>query len=210
MNEEWRPVEGYEGLYEVSNLGRVKSLGKWCVRRGGAKAWYGERIRKPQLIGHGYHFVVLYKDNIGKTHYVHRLVASAFIPNDDPVNKTTVNHKNEDKLDNRVENLEWMSVADNVRYGTAVERTAAAKRGKPSPLKGRKRPEHVVEAMKKAYSKPVIQYDMTGNEVARYPSTKEAGRQTGFSQANIWACCAGKYKQAYGFIWKYAKDVENA
>lgn len=225
-NEEWRSVVNYEGLYEVSNLGRVKALGRWCLHSGGGKAWRKERILKPNTIN-GYYHVHLYKDGIGKIHRIHRLVANAFIPNNDPVNKTTVNHKNEIKTDNRVENLEWMSMADNNRYGTRVERITAALRGKPrpphviealrnanigkpSPLKGKKRPPHIGEAVRKALSKPVIQYDKLGNEIARFFSAREASRKTGFRQSHISSCCNGDYKQAYGFIWKYAKDVENA
>lgn len=208
--EEWRPVVNYEGLYEISNLGRVKSLGRWRFRKDGRKSWYKECIRKPTLVK-GYPCVMLCThDKMKKMHYIHRLVAMAFIPNDDPVNKTTVNHKNEDKLDNRVENLEWMSVTDNTNYGTVRERIGAANRGKPSPLRGTKRPPHIGEAVRNALSKPIIQYDLSGKEVSRYKSVRAAGRENNFSPSEISFCCIGKRKQAYGFIWKYAKDVENA
>lgn len=184
MEEIWKPIEGYEGLYEVSNLGRIKSLSKWRNHVSGKKVRYKEKELKPGIDRRGYHFVHLRKDGSGKSHRVHRLVALAFVPNDDPTNKTTVNHKNEIKTDNRVENLEWMALADNIRYGTRTVRIAAA------------------------LGKPVVQYDKQGNEITRYPSVAEAARQTGFNGSNICTCCCGKCKQAYDFVWKYEEDVK--
>ena len=105
--EEWRDIEGYERIYQISSLGRVKSLkfGK-------------ERILKPGKERNGYLRVCLSKDRKLKWYYVHVLVLSAFIPNIE--NLKTVNHINEDKTDNRVDNLEWMTSKDNVRYSQAV------------------------------------------------------------------------------------------
>ena len=104
MIEEWKPVVGYEGLYEVSNLGRIRSQ-------------YTNRILSPIINAWGYYCVNLYKDGKGKKKTVHRLVAYAFIPETDP-NKDQINHKNEIKTDNRVENLEWCTVEYNNLYGS--------------------------------------------------------------------------------------------
>lgn len=213
MEEIWKPIPNYEGLYEVSNMGRVKSLGKTVLRKGVYVHYHGKIIS--QNIVKGYMQVMLSKNSKRVNTKVHRLVAIAFIPNDDPVNKTTVNHKNEDKLDNRVENLEWMSIADNTNYGTRNKRASVklktlfrtpehcaniskAKKGKPVP-------QQVLNAATLANSKAVTQYDIVGNKIATYTSAAEASRQTGFGKNSIRACCRGVYKQAYGFVWKYVE-----
>ena len=164
LNEIWKPIKGYEGLYEVSNWGRVKSLkfGK-------------ERILKPS-IRHGYYFVGLSKNGIVKTYQVHRLVAEAFI--DNPNNYKEVNHKDENKLNNSVENLEWCDRLYNVRYGTGIERRS------------------------KTQSKPVLQYDLEGNLIREWKSVTECG-MNGYNYGNVAACCRGELKTYKGSIWKY-------
>ena len=162
--EYWKPVVGYEGLYEVSNWGRVKSLkfGK-------------EKILKP-IIRHGYYFVGLSKNGIVKSYSVHRLVAQVFIPN--PNNLPCVNHKDENKQNNVVSNLEWCTHEYNNSYGTRSKRVAEKQ------------------------SKPVLQYDLEGNLIKEWVSINECGRN-GFNQGGICKCCNGKQKIYKGFIWKY-------
>lgn len=166
MNEEWRDIEEYEGLYQVSNLGRVKSLkfGK-------------EKILKFGKHKKGYLLVCLCKDGKQKMFQVHRLVAIAFIPN--PNNYQEVNHKDENKENNCVENLEWCTREYNVNYGTRTEKCVEKS------------------------SKEIIQLDLQGKEVARFPSVQEVQRQFGFSQGNISSCCNGKLKTAYKYKWIY-------
>ncbi|WP_417140580.1 NUMOD4 domain-containing protein [Phocaeicola coprocola] len=101
-SEIWKPIKDYEGLYEVSSLGRIKSMPKKFIRNG-AVTHFEEKILTPSD-SHGYRSVVLTKNGIHKTHSVHRLVALAFIQN--PNNYTQINHKDENKSNNRVENLE--------------------------------------------------------------------------------------------------------
>lgn len=179
--EEWKDIEGFEGYYQVSNQGRIKSLPrKWA----GTK----ERLLKLNEDNYGYYYVIFVKDGKRKRYLVHRVVAKAFIPN--PLNLPCVNHKNENKKDNRVENLEWCTAEYNYYYGTRIERVAEK------------------QFNRKDVSKPVNQYTLEGEFVKQYPSLGEAARQTGAFKTNISGCCrVGKPKSAGGFKWEYALDT---
>lgn len=174
--EQWKAIVGYEGLYEVSDLGRVRSLNFNHT---------GEiRIMKPGNTRKGYLIAHLHKDGQQKYLQVHRLVAEAFIPN--PNNLETVNHKDENKHNNSAINLEWMSLRDNINYGTGHMRGAEAQVNDPKK------------------SKPVQQFDKNGNLIATFPSTHEAERITGISGGSIRKCCLGQHKSAGGYVWRYA------
>lgn len=111
--EQWKAIVGYEGIYEISDIGRVKSLK------------YGkEKILKPGKLKNGYLHVILYKEGKKKIFKIHRLVAEAFIPN--PLGLETVNHMDEVKTNNVASNLEWMSIKDNNNYGSRTKRAAEA------------------------------------------------------------------------------------
>lgn len=180
MIEIWRDIKDYEGLYQVSNWGRVKSLGNGNSKNSKV------RILKTSKNKCGYLYVVLCKDGKVKTYKVHRLVAEAFIPN--PLNLPQVNHKSENKQDNRVENLEWISASGNTNYGTRNRR--------------------VSEKMTNGkLSKEVLQYSLDGTFIKEFPSTREIERQLNFDNGFISKNCLGKCKSAYGFIWKYKKEV---
>lgn len=168
--EIWKPKKDYEGLYEVSNFGRVKSLGN------GNSNNSKERILKPDTDRNGYLKVLLYKDGKRKKNLVHRLVAEVFIPN--PDNLPCVNHKDENKTNNSVENLEWCTHEYNNNYGTRNKKVA------------------------KTLSKPVLQFTLDGEFVREWPSVKECGRN-GFSQGRVCQCCNNKRKSHKGYIWKY-------
>lgn len=178
-NEEeiWKPIPEYEGLYEVSNKGRVKSLERDMIRKNSRKYHVKERILKGTLRD-GYIYVNLYGPK-----RVHRLVAEAFIPN--PENKSQVNHKDEDKTNNCVENLEWMTAKENLNYGTRNERAG--------------------KAIAKAQSKTVAQYSKDGELLKVWSSVKEAACQHGLGHGNIIKVIQGKYKTCGGFVWKYVK-----
>lgn len=171
IKEEWRPVKGYEGLYEVCNYGLVKSLGK------------RKTIMKIDVSKCGYAMIHLYKNGSYKRALVHRLVAEAFIPN--PDNLPQVNHKDENKLNNRVDNLEWCTASYNSLYGTKNERHR----------------EKMINNPKR--SKPVIQKEMDGTFVKRYPSIIEAERN-GFVRQCITKVCNGESAYHYNYLWEWA------
>lgn len=175
MSEVWKDVVGYEGRYQVSNLGRVKSLPRY--KTNGC-------MRKLLLDKYGYRVVRLTINKVGKTIKVHRLVAEAFLPNEFQLRD--VNHKNEIKTDNRVENLEWCDRSYNTNYGTANSRR-------------RKSSTNCL-----SMSKPVIQMRLDGSTVQKYPSLNEVSRRTGYSIASVSMCCNGKREHAYGYKWRYA------
>lgn len=173
--EFWRDIQGFEGLYQVSSYGRVKSLNYNHTNQ--------ERILKQTKNTFGYLLVCLYKEGKGKTFKVHRLVYEKFVG--EIPEGMQVNHINEDKTDNRVDNLNLMTCKENINWGTRTERQT----------------EKMTNGIT---SKQVIQLSLDGVELARFPSTNEVQRQLGFSKGNISNCCNGRYKQVYGFKWRYA------
>ena len=195
MKEIWKDIKGYEGKYMVSNLGRFKSLN---YRRTGK-----EKILEGYPDKDGYLYVNLCKDGKGKQCMIHRLVAMAFIPN--PDNLPEVNHIDENKQNNYVENLEWCSKSYNMTYNGRAKKVG-------KKLRGRKQSEeHIKKVAEKMtnnpkLSKPVIGINKISGLIVEFPSTHEAERQTGIYHGNIIACLKGKYKSAGGYVWFYADD----
>ena len=187
--EIWKDIEDYEGLYKVSNMGRVKSLkfGK-------------ERILKAFNNGNGYLQLFLWKDGKKKHYKIHRLVAQAFLEN--PYNLPEVNHKDENKQNNCADNLEFCDKVYNCNYGTRNQRVA-------EKLRGRKQSEEHIKKRAEKYtnnsklSKPVIAIHKINGLILEFSSTHEASRQTGINQGNIVSCCNGKLKSAGGYQWQY-------
>lgn len=167
QKEIWKDIVGYEGLYQISNYGRVKSLGNDKTRK--------ERILKPIKSQKGYLRIIFCKKGKTKQFYIHCLVAENFIPN--PLNLPQVNHKDENKENNCVYNLEWCDAKYNNNYGTRIEKTC----------------------------KKVYQYSKRGIFIKEWDSTIDIERELEYNQGNISKCCNGKYKSAYGYIWSYEK-----
>lgn len=190
-NEIWRDIEGYEGLYQVSNLGRVKSLGNDKTKK--------EKILSQYENKNGYLYVNLCKDGKMKTFRVHRLVANAFIPN--PNGYRCVNHKDEDKTNNCVDNLEWCTHQYNNTFGTRIARAVAHTDYKAI---GRKNAEKLTNGVR---SKQVYQYSLGGILVAIWDSIRECGRQ-GFNFGAVSQCCNNCFNREGNniykdFIWSY-------
>jgi hypothetical protein len=170
--EIWKDVKGYEGLYQVSNLGRVKSF-----REGSKFGKQKEYILKPWLINSGYHVVMLYKEDRSKRKYqLHRLVAETFIPN--PENLPCVNHKDENKINNEVSNLEWCTYSYNNNYGTARERAL------------------------KTRIKSIQQQRMDGKVIAAYCSVDVACGLLGYDKDTLEEWC--RIGVGGGYLWRYS------
>ena len=196
--EEWRDIKGYEGYYQISNMGRVKSVER-TVRCGRGYRIIPEKIKKGKDNGHGYLQVKLYKECKVKQPLVHVLVATAFL--DNPDNLPEVNHKDEDKTNNCVENLEYCSKSYNINYGTRNKRVAEKVSEK---LKGRKQSEEHI----KKKSKPVFSVNKKSGLIMWWKSIMEAERCTGIDKGNITRCCQGKLKSVGNHYWFYADDNE--
>lgn len=184
MEEVWKDIQGFEGIYQVSNKGRVRSLDRY-VECADSFRHYKGKIMKQDKKKNGYMQICLRRQKIQKQALVHRLVANAFIPNTD--NLPDVNHKDENKENNSVENLEWCTQAYNNSYGEGYKQ----------------RSKNAIKYAIQKQSMPVLQYSTDGKFIAEYYSATEAARQNNCRQGGISECCNGKQKTAYGYVWKY-------
>ena len=203
--EIWKDVAGYEGLYQVSNLGNVKTLERFYYsgRNHTIRKVQKSMLLKQQTNKDGYRTVGLTKDGKQKYTLVHRIVAQAFIINDDPENKTLINHKDEVKTNNVVDNLEWCTPKYNNNYGTARERGIKTRKSRYTkekhPLYGKQHKEESKKKMSERKNKPVI--CITTGEI--FKSVKEASEKTGVNLSNICQCCKGNYKTAGKREWEF-------
>ena len=179
MEEIWMPVIGYEGLYQVSNMGNVRSLDREITDRSGCVRILKGRVRKQVMTRGGYLMVGLCKECKGKWFKVHRLVWMAFngiIPDG-----MQINHIDEDKSNNNVNNLNSMDCVSNINWGTGIERRASQAR------------------------KPVIQMSKDGKEIQRFNSVTEAANALGLHHVSISKCCLNRPHciSTGGYMWKY-------
>ena len=178
MEEIWKPISGYEGKYEISNLGRIKS---YAQKNRAGRITEGYEDKK------GYRNIYLYKKpQCGKWHKIHRLVAMTFIPN--PDNLPQVNHKDENKSNNCVDNLEWCDNNYNNHYGTRAQRAAESNKNCPTT------------------SKKVYSVDADGH-IEHYVSIGEAERITGLYHGNIVRTLKGRTPRCGGLKWYYENEL---
>lgn len=183
-NEIWKDIEGWEGHYQVSNMGRVRSLdriGYQCNKEGTivAHKHYG-RILKPLTSLNGYLHVGFHWNNVTTFQRIHRLVAMAFVPGYSE--GMEVNHIDENKENNCADNLEWVSRKTNLNISSALE------------------------CWHRKLRRPIIQMTLDGVFIRRWPSIDKASRELGLHRQCISSVCKGKYKSSGGYRWRFADD----
>lgn len=178
MDEVWKDITGYEGLYQISNYGRVKSLERKVRHNYGKFRTVPEKILKPSPDGDGYLYVSLSKEGKKKNPKIHKLVALHFLSN--PDNLPQVNHIDENKDNNVVTNLEWCTSLHNLQHSNVISKGNTAR------------------------AKAIIQKSLTGEIINEFCSISEARRKLGLkSHAGIVKCCKGEQKTSHGYKWEY-------
>lgn len=182
----WKQITGYEGYYEVSDAGMVRSVDRYITDVNGVtRLLKGSEMKLSESVqkdrAEGYPVVNLRKNNTSLVTPVHVLVAKAFIPN--PNNLPTVNHIDGNKKNNRVENLEWASYAENNTHA-------------------------LIHGLRHPRGNMVDQYTIDGKYIATYKSACEASRETGFSRCGISHCLNGRSRQSSGFVWKKRSESQ--
>lgn len=198
--EIWKDIEGYEGLYQVSNMGRVMRVNT-------------QHILRPCIGTTGYWIVALSKNGITKTWKIHRLVAMAFVPN--PCNKREVGHKDENPLNSCADNLEWVTSFENCNMPLHKKRLSSALRGKRDSIKTRRKKREAQLGTKSHLfgvsgglhpkSRSVQRFTKDGHFIDEYGSISDASRILSITAQHISACCVGRRKSAGGYLWRYAQ-----
>jgi hypothetical protein len=199
VKEEWKDIEGYEGYYQVSNHGRIRSLDRY-VQSKNKKTLKKGMIRKLQTSHKGYSTITLLKHGEYKTFQVHRLVAIAFI--DNPNNKPQVNHIDCNKENNTPNNLEWATQDENMKH--AVENNIFKNFSEKQRKAVVKNQKHATKARRRKVS----QLTLDGEFIKQYKSIAQAEKETGTNNSKITMCCRGIRNQSNGYKWKYA-ETEN-
>ena len=205
MKETWKDIKGYEGAYQISSFGNIRSFDRFVksgirnnpiVKRKGC-------LLKLQTNSLGYKHISLYKDGVCKNINIHKTVAETFIPDKTnfkympyenikniDIEKLVVNHKDENPSNNNVNNLEWCTQAYNINYGTRNKKLSKIMRNYEK------------------FSKKINQYDLEGNFIKTWGSIKEIWRETGYTRSAISKCCRGIYKKSKGYIWKFYDEMK--
>lgn len=188
--EVFKPIIGFEGLYEISNLGRVRSSDRIQKKKAGSFGLLKGKILANSKDTNNYFFIRLWGPNGTKTLKIHRLIALHFIDNPEPILYTEINHKDGNPSNNSIENLEWCSRSQNQKHRYDVL-------GHVGALSGRYNEKF-------SGSKDVYQFTMEGALIRSFPSTREAARN-GFSSNCVARCCRGERSHFKGYKWSYIK-----
>lgn len=176
MTEIWKDIPGFEGYYQASTLGQIRSIDRTVKCKNGIRGYKGKLLTLCDS-GKGYLNVILSKGGKHFTPRVNRIVAATFL--DNPNNYSQVNHKDENKKNNRVDNLEWCDAKYNTNYGTGIVRRA------------------------NKIKRPIAQYSLSGELIRKWDSISEASKETGIDNSHITRCCRGKLRKTGGYCWKY-------
>ena len=193
MKEIWKDLSGYEGYYQVSNKGNVRSLDRIVSNNNKING----KIISHWISKEGYRRVNLYMGSKYRTFFIHRLVASHFIPN--PLNKTYIDHIDTNPNNNCVSNLRWCTEKENSNNTLTIKHKKDA--SKASSWKANKTK---IERGRKTAPKKVCQYDVNGRFMKEFESSTLASKETGISQSDISSCCLGKKRVSGGFFWAYS------
>lgn len=185
MEEIWKDIKDYEDIYQVSNTGRVRSLDHYITFYDSKMGHDVTKLIKGRLLKQrigklGYDVVILCKSGDRKDKKVHRLVAEAFIPN--PNNYPHINHKDEVKHNNSVDNLEWCTQYYNINYGNRNI----------------------------SYSIPIVQLDLNDNIIKEWSSANKASKVLNIPQSCIWDCCNGNINKTHNYKWKYKNEITHS
>lgn len=180
MMEVWKDIKNFEGMYQISNMGNVRSLNRVTYNKNGTKVNRVGKIKKQTIDNLGYFHVRLSKDSQTKTFRIHQLVAQAFI--DNPNNYRCINHIDEDKTNNSIENLEWCSSKYNLEYSGNTKKACNSNK------------------------KQVLQYDLKGNLIKEWESLKSIELELKYSHSAVGQCCRGNTKSSHGYVWKYKNE----
>lgn len=208
MNKEqeiWKPVVGFEGYYEVSNLGRVRSLDRTVIRSNGIVQTLRGKVKDVKNNAYGYPCVTLCKDGISRQTTLHRIIAEAFIPN--PDNKPEIDHINTIREDFRLENLRWVSHKENMHNPISKERVYINSHTKEATKKNN---ATKVARNRKTAPKRVYQFTLNGEFVAEYESAREAERITGLDAITIAAVSRGGLRGRQsrgGYLWSRSREI---
>ena len=199
--EVWKDIPGYEGYYQASTLGNIRS-----VSRKTRSGYHTGKVLKQRTNHLGYKKVFLCKEGKQKLFSVHRLVALTFIPN--PCNLPQVNHKDEVKANNNVFNLEWCTAAYNITYGTRVQRQAEKLRGVPRPeRRGKTWGISFKSRGENPHARKVAQMDLEGNIIQIHNCILDAGEAVGSNRHTIASACKRAYVSK-GYRWAYLDEVQ--